>query len=76
MQYDLFNSSEIERLNQECENLKATISNLRRGLFARHNELNRLISELTEEVNQVKQITAKKKAELVPFFGDLIEVTK
>ncbi len=76
MQYDLFNSSEIERLNQECENLRCAISNLRRGLFARHNELNRLISELTEEVNQVKQITAKKKAELVPFFGDLIEVTK
>jgi primosomal protein N'' len=76
MQYDLFNADEIERLRQECAELRQAHSNMRRGLFARHTELSRLISELREELSQIKQITAKKKAELVPFFGEYIEVIK
>lgn len=76
MQYDLFNCSEIDRLRQECAELRQAQSNMRRGLFARHTELSKLIAELRSELNEVKQITAKKKAELVPFFGEYIEVIK
>lgn len=75
MQYDLFQDDDIEALHIEIANLRKTISNLRKGLFARHGELSRVVSELRAEMNEIKQITAKKKAELVPFFGDYIEVT-
>lgn len=75
LQYDLFQDDDIENLYQENADLRKTVSNLRRGLFARHNELNRLIVEMRDELNQIKQISAKKKADLVPFFGEYIEVT-
>tara|TARA_R110000868_G_scaffold152675_1_gene377834 strand:+ start:308 stop:487 length:180 start_codon:yes stop_codon:yes gene_type:complete len=58
------------------EELRAGQSNMRRGLFARHNALEKRITELCEELGQMKQIQARKKAELVPFFGELLEVSK
>lgn len=75
MQYDLFQDDDVEALHIEIHNLKKTVSSLRRGLFARHNELERLIKEIASQMTEVKQITAHKKAELVPFFGELVEMT-
>ena len=76
MQYNLFKETELDTLRQEVLELRLSQSNMRRGLFARHTELARIIEQLQMELSSVKQITAKKKAELVPFFGEYLEVTK
>lgn len=76
MQYDLFEHEIFSHLRQQVNELESKQSNLRRGIFARHDELKRAIEELRAELNEIKQIQAKKKAELVPFFGDYMEVTK
>jgi len=76
MQYDLFQDDEVNILRQELLQLRLAQSNMRRGLFARHNQLERLVAQLQEELEAYKQVTAGKKAELVPFFGEYIEVTR
>lgn len=76
MQCYFFETEEVRQLRQEVQELKSGQSNMRRGLFARHNELERLTKELREELNAMKQINARKKAELVPFFGELMEMSK
>ena len=76
MQYDMFEHEIFSHLRQEVNNLDLKYGNLRRGIFARHDELKRAIEELRAELNEVKQIQAKKKAELVPFFGELVEISK
>ena len=76
MQYNLFKETETDILRQEVLELRLAQANMRRGLFARHNELERKIGALQDELDQYKNITAKKKAELVPFFGEYIEVSK
>ena len=76
MQYDLFQDDDVEALHFEIENLKKTQSALRRGLFARHNELERTLIQLQSEIDAYKQAMVGKKAELVPFFGEYFEVTK
>lgn len=76
MQYDLFECEELAALRQQVEKHDLKLSNLRRGLFSRFDELRRVVEDLREELAQVKQIQASKKAELVPFFGEYLEVTK
>lgn len=76
MQMDFFKNDSFHQIYQELQDLRISCDKMRRGLFARHNELSKLVSQLQEELEEVKQISANKKAELVPFFGDYIEVTK
>lgn len=76
IQYNLFKETETDRLRQEVLELRLAQSNMRRGLFARHNELQRKYDAMCEELNAMKQVTAGKKAEFIPFFGELLEVTK
>lgn len=76
MQLDIFeDNSDIKILRKEVEEIRERSENARRGLFARHNELIKLYMQLKEEMEHVKAIHAKKKskAELVPFFTDVIE---
>lgn len=78
MQYDMFAQNEITSLKLEIEELKRSRDALRRGIFARHDALLKTVMALQRELQEVKAIKAKKskKAELVPFFGELIELTK
>lgn len=78
MQYDMFSSDEVASLRLEVEELKRSRDALRRGLFARHDALLKTVMALQRELQEVKAVKAKrsKKAELVPFFGELIELTK
>lgn len=76
MQYNLFKETETDRLRQEVLELRLAQANMRRGLFARHGELQRKIEALQAELEGYKQVKAGKKAELVPFFGEYLEVTK
>ena len=78
MQYDMFASDELTSLKLEVEELKRSRDALRRGIFARHDALLKTVIALQKEPQEVKAIKAKKskKAELVPFFGELLELTK
>ncbi|RPI83377.1 MAG: hypothetical protein EHM34_05380 [Nitrosopumilales archaeon] len=75
MQYDLFQDDDVETLLIEIENLKKTQSSMRRALFARYNELERTMMQIQREIEAYKQIVSGKKADLVPFFGEYIEVS-
>ena len=76
MQYNLFKETETDLLRQEVLELRLAQANMRRGLFARHGELERKCAALQAELNDYKQVKAGKKAELVPFFGEYLELTK
>jgi len=76
MQMNFLKDDAFDLLYQEIQDLRASTDKMRKGLFARHNELSKLVGQLQEELSEVKQISAHKKAELVPFFGDYIEITK
>ena len=56
-QLELFQRDEISELRLEIEKMKQTQENVRRGLFARHNEVVRMIERLLieyETINGVK----------------------
>jgi hypothetical protein len=73
MQYDLFQDDEIEELQQQLDELRGAQSNMRKGLFARHNELQKMIEQIRNEFLEFRQIKINKKAEVMPFFGEYIE---
>jgi len=51
IQLDLFQElSEIEILRQELADVRARNENVRKGIFARHNELAKLYVQLSEKV--------------------------
>ena len=74
MQYDLFQDDDIEALHIEVAELKSAFGKLRRHYFAERAELRSQIAQMREMIIDWKQIE-RKKAELVPFFGELIEVS-
>ncbi len=77
MQYDFFIHDEMSALRLEIEELRKSQDSMRRGLFARHNDLLRTCMALRAELDAVKQVQAKKKkAQLIPFFGQYIEVSQ
>lgn len=76
MQYNLFKETETDRLRQEVLELRLAQANMRRGLFARHNELQRKYDQLCEEMSEYKNVVAGRKAEFIPFFGELLEVSR
>lgn len=74
MQYDLFQDDDIEALHIEISELKSAFGKLRRHYFAERGELRSQIAQMREMITTWKQVD-HKKAELVPFFGEYIEVT-
>jgi hypothetical protein len=48
-------TSELDMLRAELAEVKARSENVRRGLFARHNELSKLYIELKEELDGLKK---------------------
>ena len=55
VQLDLFQEfSEVEILKQELEDVKKRNENVRKGIFARHNELCKLYMALKEELETLK----------------------
>lgn len=59
MQLDMF-LSETDIIKEELEKQKKELSNVRRGLFARHNELAKVMLELQEELNNIKNFVGYK----------------
>lgn len=51
----LFEESTQERQGREIEELKTEVSRLRKGLFARHTELERLYVELYDKIERLEK---------------------
>lgn len=86
MQYDLFESKEMCHVNHRIDKLEAKHGRSHRGLFARHNELEKRIEVLDGMVEDLLQVimslqninVAKPKDDKVikPIFGELMEMSK
>lgn len=57
MQLDLFESNEDEifLLRKEVKELKESMSNVRRGLFARHTDLCKFVLSQSTEIEELKE---------------------
>lgn len=60
MQTDFF-KTEVEMLQEEIEKQKTALGNVRRGLFARHNETGKIILELKKEIEELKNFVGYKR---------------
>ncbi len=55
IQYDLFNNTLLDQLKEEIKVTATRSDNVRRGLFARHNELAKMYYSMQEENTQLKK---------------------
>ena len=80
MQYDIFESETIQSMRQEVISMRESMMKCNRAQFREIGILKKRIAVLESENEQLKQMTAnkktKKKAQLIPFFGELLEVSK
>jgi len=76
MQYDFFESQEMQNLRQELASLKEQLFKNNRACFREIGIVKKDVKSMRSEQEQIKQIQARKKADLIPFFGELLEVSK
>lgn len=61
MQLDLFRTKDEEFRNHEVKMLKSLLENVRRGLFARHNNIEKMVIDLEKKIqDQEKEIQRLK----------------
>jgi hypothetical protein len=61
-QLDLFEPyDEFDSLKQEIKELRKSQDNVRKGLFARHNQLSKLYIELKEENEKIRSLLLTRK---------------
>lgn len=60
MQYDLF-LSEAEMLKEEIAKVKTELGNTRRGLFARHGEMGKMILAMRKEIDELRNFVGYKE---------------
>jgi hypothetical protein len=66
----------MQSLRQELVSLKELLMKCNRSSFREIGLLKKQVKSLLSEQEQIKQIQARKKADLIPFFGELLEVSK
>jgi FtsZ-binding cell division protein ZapB len=76
MQYDMFESETIQLLRQELESTREQLAKNNRAAFREIGMLKKQIKSLQSEQEHVKQIAAKKKSKVIPFFHEYLEVSK
>lgn len=76
MQYDLFESETFQSMRQELASIKEQVMKNNRAQFREIGLLKKQVKALQFENESIKQIQAQKKAQLIPFFGELLEVSK
>ena len=80
MQFDLFESETFQSMRQEIISMRESMMKCNRAQFREIGLLKKRVNLLEAENQQLKQIEAKRKvstkAQLIPFFGELLEVTK
>lgn len=59
-QLDMFEDIEISTLKEEMKKVRETSENVRRGLFARHNELAKMFLSQQQEIDYLKQLINTK----------------
>jgi len=65
IQIDMFADTEVDRLKTHIDLVEKGLGNIRRGLFARHNDLAKLYYEQQEEHEQIKRDIEYLKAALI-----------
>jgi Sec-independent protein translocase protein TatA len=55
IQLELFEISEAERLKDEIRNLEKSLGNVRRGMFSRHDELEKKLVEARERNEKIEE---------------------
>lgn len=72
IQLPLFEEDRITMLEQQIIHAQKSCDNVRRGLFARHNELQKMILQIQEDVNILKTGSSYfNKAEVFEFFKEI-----
>lgn len=61
-QLDIFETNDLDSLKEEMKKVKATSENVRKGLFARHNELAKMFLDQQKEIDYLKQLINTNKA--------------
>lgn len=71
MQLDLFQEDDIDVLNDRMDKLESSTASVRRGIFARHNELARMYLSLKEELDELRESMGlqRKQASIYELFG-------
>jgi len=70
MQLDMFEDN-LTTLTNEVEKLKKSTDNVRRGLFARHNELAKIFLEIKQEIDELKSfIGFKNQTQIIDLFQE------
>jgi hypothetical protein len=59
VQLDLFEDDEVVLLRQEMQKIKESSEKVRRGMFARHNELAKLWIELDHRLSIIERFICK-----------------
>jgi hypothetical protein len=59
-QLDLFEELKFDSLKREMRKVKETSENVRKGIFARHNELAKMFLEQQKEIDYLKQLINTK----------------
>lgn len=73
MQLDLFEKDEFVLLKEEVEKLHQSSENVRKGIFARYNELAKMYMSLRQEIDAFKSVGYKKHpTELFEFFNEKV----
>ena len=54
LQLELFEISETDRLKEEIRNLEKSLGNVRRGMFSRHDELEKKLTEAREREEKIE----------------------
>ena len=61
IQLDLFEDNEVILLRNEMQKVRESTDKVRKGLFARHNELSKLWVELDHRLNIIERCICKGK---------------
>jgi len=67
IQYDLFNNTELDQIKEELKLVRERSDNVRKGLFARHNELAKMYYEREKQIEDLM----KSNAQIQKFFEEI-----
>lgn len=77
IQYDLFNNTEMDQLKEEVKVTRQRTDNIRRGLFARHNELAKMYQDAVSMMESMqKEILWLKKLVEEKHEADIIQLNR
>lgn len=61
-QLDFFEPNDVEHyLKRDIENIQQQVNNIRRGLFARHNELAKMFLNQQQEIDRLRDMLVQVK---------------